>query len=180
MKTVNNTLKNQTQRIEVLEKNIENISMALRVNQLLLKQVIDQLQPMQSELKNNTGMLNDFQYRVLGLQKCLPVDAQQLAAIVDDMKLDHWQEASDKDDVSNKLENKNTVSSKEDIVIITSTVLNDVPSSGIFRSKIKLEEAGVELTNALLEKQVGDTVEVKLNNEMHKITLLGVRVKTVE
>jgi hypothetical protein len=151
--------------------------MALRVNQLLLKKVMDQLQPMQSELKNNTGILNDFQYRILGLQKCLPVNTEELTAVVDSLKLKDWQEASDKDDELNGLVSADMVSSKENVVILTSEIVGEEPGSGIFRSKIKLEEAGQELTDVLLNKKPGESVEVKLNDKTHHVTLLGVRVK---
>jgi len=177
MKMINEQKQNQAQKIQALEKNIENLSMALRVNQLLLKKVMDQLQPMQSELKNNTGMLNDFQYRILGLQKCLPVNIEELTTIVDSLKLKDWQDASDKDDESNGLIAADSVSSKEDFVILTSKVLGEEPEHGIFRSKIKLEETGQELTDALLNKKVGQSVDVELNGKTHHVTLLGVRVK---
>jgi hypothetical protein len=177
---INEVKQNQAQKIQVLEKNIENLSMALRVNQLLLKQVVDKFQLMESELKNNTGILNDFQYRILGLQKYLPIDTEELSSVVDALKLKDWEEASSKDDVENNLKNVESVSSKEDIVILTSTIKDGKPDSGIFRSKIKLEEAGAELCEALLNKNVGDCVDVVLNNETHSVTLLGVRVKNLE
>lgn len=180
MKMVNEIKQNQAQKIKDLEKHIENISMALRVNQMLLKKVIDQIQPMQLELKSNTGILNDFQYRILGLQKCLPVDVQELSAAVDELKLKDWQEASDKDDISNNLKSTDVVSAKEDMVIITSKILGETSEAGIFRSKVKLEEAGADLVEALLSKKVGESVEVKLNDKIHQITLLGVRVKQTQ
>jgi len=181
MKMVNQQKTNQIQRIETLEKHIENLSMALRVNQILLKQTIDQLQPMQSELKTNTSILSDFQYRVLGLQKYLPINNEELTSIVNELKSTDWDRASDKDDLDKKLEKKEFVSSKNDIVIISSVVLEgENVKGGIFRSKIKLEEAGQGLVDVLLNKKVGETVEAVLNDEKHLVSLLGVRTTNLE
>lgn len=162
-------------RVEKLEKEIANLSMATRISQMLLKQVMEQLETLKKETNSNTGMLNDFQYRVLALQKTLNVNVDAIAAEADALKLVDWNSASDKDDATQNFIHSNKVESDADVVIITSTVPGS-DNGGIFRSKSVLADTrNKELIDALVGKSVGDKVEVTLNEEKHVVELLGVR-----
>lgn len=162
-------------RVEKLEKEIANLTMATRISQMLLKQVMEQFETLKKENNSNTRMLNDFQYRVLALQKTLNVNVDTIAAEADALKLIDWNSASDKDDAVQNLKITNKVESDADVVIITSTVIG-TENGGIFRSKTVLADThSKELVDALIGKTVGDKVEVTLNEEKHLIELLGVR-----
>jgi hypothetical protein len=169
------------QDIETFKKQIENLNMAMRINQTMLKQIMDNLLNVSSESKNLTGMFNDFQYRFLATQKFLNVNTDEVAKIADSMKLDDWNKASQKDDIDNGFQEVDTVMDASNIVILTSKTPEEAEDKGIFRSKVLLSETGSqELINSLMSKKVGDVVEVQLNEVKHVITLLGVRVKPSE
>jgi predicted nuclease with TOPRIM domain len=181
IRNTNKDVKTLEQEIETLKKQTENLNMAMRINQAMLKQLMDNLVNLGGESKNLTGMFNDFQYRFLATQKLLNVNTEDVAKISDSMKLEDWTKASEKDDVDNGFQEANTVTSASDVVIITSKTPDEAEDKGIFRSKVLLSETGSkELIDGLMNKTVGDVVEVQLNGIKHVITLLGVRVKPAE
>jgi hypothetical protein len=168
-------------RVENLEKTVEQLSMSVRVSQMLLKQVLEQLQKHSDGLRSTTGMINDFQYRVLAMQNTLNLDKVKLAAAADELKLADWQSASDRDDIAAGLQSLQKVESATDYVVLTSTTPGVAEDRGIFRSKIQLAESGnKDLIDALVGKSVGEQVTVKLNGDDHLITLLGVRRQVQE
>ena len=166
-----------SERLEALEKEAANLSMAIRVNQALMKQLMDQLRPMQDDLTRFYGALNDTQYRLSALVSTLNLDKNVLAKEADKYKLVDWQEASDKDDAARSLESADLVSSPDDIVIITSTTPDEVEDRGIFRSKTSLSEiANKDIAEGFLNKSVGHTLETLINGSRHVVELVGVRV----
>lgn len=167
-------------RVEKLEKEVANLSMATRISQMLLKQMMEQNQKLSGDLRATTGMLNDYQYRFLALQGHLGVDVNKLAVDADGLKLKDWNDASDRDDVENKFVPANVVSDVTNTVIFASTTPDLPEDKGIFRSKVVLADTGSkEFIDAVLGKTVGDVFDVKLNNDLHRVTLLGVRVAPV-
>lgn len=178
IRNTNKDVKTLEQEVETFKKQIENLNMAMRINQAMLKQMMDNLMSVGGECKNLTGMLDDFQYRFLATQKTLSVDMDKVAEIADFLKLEDWNKASQKDDVDNCFNESDTVTDASNVVIITSKTPDEVEDKGIFRSKILLSETGSkDLIDGLVGKKVGDIVEVQLNGVRHVITLLGVRVK---
>jgi hypothetical protein len=170
-----------SERLEALEKEAANLSMAIRVNQALLKQFMDQLRPMQDDLTRFYGALNDTQYRLSAIVSTLNLDKNALAKEADKYKLVDWQEASDKDDAARSLESTDAVSSSDDIVIITSTTPDEAEDRGIFRSKTALSEiANKDIAEGLLGKSVGYTLETVINGSRHVVELVGVRVAPKE
>lgn len=166
-------------RIEKLEKEVANLNMAIRISQMLLKQLMEQMQPVQQELRATTGMVNDFQYRTLALQSTLGVDLVALKTKADELKLNDWNQASDKDDEANGFTKADTATSSEDTVIISSVVAGK-DDAGIFRSKVVLGQTGnQQLVEGLLNKAVGTVVDVKIGEDVHTVTLLAVRVAPV-
>lgn len=161
--------------IDALKKQVENLTMALRINQALLQQVLPSVQAMGQDLKNTTAMMNDFQYRFLALQKLLNVDVAKMGEEADALKLFDWDKASDADDEEKGLVSVPKVESPQDIVIITSTI-EGKSEGGIFRSKMVLAETGNQaLIDALNGAEVGAKVSVDLAGDTHNITLLGIR-----
>lgn len=167
---------NQANRIEALEKELTNVTMALRVNQALVKQLLEQIRPMQEDLTRFYGALNDNQYRLSALVDISNTDKKLLSEKTDEFKLKDWQEASDKDDESRGLETVQTVSSLEDIVIISSTTPDEEEDKGIFRSKTALKDiSNNDITEGFLNKSVGATVETQINGSRHVVELIGVK-----
>jgi hypothetical protein len=165
-------------RVEKLEKETANLNMAVRIVQMLLKQVMEQLESIKADTRANTSMLNDFQYRLLGLQSATNANVADVARIADELKLTDWNDASAKEDTTGGFATSDLVTAATDTVIITSSTPEVSPDAGIFRSRTVLAETGnKDLIDALLNKKVGDKVEVSLNGIKHIIELLGVRVK---
>lgn len=161
--------------IDALKKQVENLTMALRISQALMQQVLPSVQNMGNDIKNVSSMFNDFQYRFLAMQKLMDVDVIKMAQIADELKLADWEKASDADDVERELVVADSVESPQDIVIFTSDVY-DKPEAGIFRSKMVLAETGnQEMIDRLQGMVVGTKLSVELAGNTHHITLLGVR-----
>jgi hypothetical protein len=170
--------KSPIDRVEALEKEVSNLNMAIRVSQMLLKQALERLDDSEAKNRQNLSMLNDFQYRLLGLQAATNVDISAVAKAADDLKLTDWNKASDAEDEKDNLVVVDSVSSQDNIVILTSTTPNTTPDVGIFRSRTSVSEIGnPELIDTLIGKTVGDKFEFDLNGSKHVIELLGVRAK---
>jgi hypothetical protein len=167
--------KNVHQEVEELKKQVENLTMALRISQTLLQQVLPGVQTMGQEVKNLGAMLNDFQYRQLALQKVLAVDTTKLSDVASELKLVDWEKASDADDAERDLVAVDTVESPQDIIIFTSEV-DGKEEGGIFRSKMVLAETGnQQMVEGLQGATVGATLSVELAGDTHNITILGIR-----
>jgi hypothetical protein len=167
---------NQVARIEALEKELTNVSMALRVNQALVKQLLEQLRPMQEDLTRFYGALNDNQYRLTAAVDLLSLDKKALSEKTDEFKLKDWQDASDKDDELRGLFTADLVESTEDIVVISSTTPDEEEDKGIFRSKTQLKDINnKEITEGFLNKSVGTTVETQINGSRHVVELLSIK-----
>lgn len=167
-------------RLDTLEAQSENLNMAVRITQALLKQMMEQHKPMQDGLRSTTSMVNDFQYRVLAMQELLNVDVAALTAKADELKLKDWQTASDRDDAERGFTVADKVESAEDVVVISSLV-GDASNVGIFRSKMVLAETGnPELVEGLIGKSPGFTMDAKIGEDTHKVTLLAVRKQPVQ
>ena len=179
MKLMNNKKRvvSTSERLEALEKEAANLSMAIRVNQSLLKQLMEQLRPMQDDLTRFYGALNDTQYKMSAIVSMLNVDKNTLAKEADKLKLVDWQAASDKDDLARGLEKVEIVSSPDDVVIITSTTPDETEDRGIFRSKTPLSDiANKDIAEGLLGKTVGHIIETNINGSRHVVELVGIRL----
>lgn len=182
MKMANSQKKNNkpnAARLAELEREVANLTMAVRVSQALVKQLIDQTRLAKEDLTRFYSALNDVQYKTGALLSSVPgVSREQIAALADQLKLADWQESSDKDDATNALVSADFVSSENDIVIITSTTPDEAEDKGIFRSKSLLKDiANQDIVNGLLNKPVGTTLETTINGSRHVVELLGVRVQ---
>lgn len=164
-------------RVAELEREVANLTMAVRVSQALLKQFMEQIRPMQEDLTRFYSALNDAQYKTSALLSSVPgVSREQIAALADQLKLADWQQSSDKDDQARGLVPVDAVSSEDDVVIIASTTPDEPEDKGIFRSKSPLKDiANQDIVNGFLNKAVGETVETTINGSRHVVELLGVR-----
>lgn len=169
--------KTATARVADLEREVANLTMAVRVSQALIKQLVEQIKPMQEDLTRFYSALNDVQYKTSALLSSVPgVSRQQIASVADQLKLIDWQQSSDKDDELRGLVPADSVTSDEDVVIIASTTPDEEEDRGIFRSKSPLKEISNEdIAKGFLNKSVGATVETNINGSRHVVELIGVR-----
>lgn len=164
--------------IDSLKKNVENLSMVLKVSQAMLQQILPHIQILGEEGAANKAEINELQYRLLALQKVCNVDEIQIKANVDLARFNDFEQSSAEDDIKNNLYKTDEVTSPDSIVIITS---NTDDGKGIYRSKIVLKETGnQELIDGLIGKKVGDSLEIMLNDTKHNVILLGVREKAAQ
>jgi FtsZ-binding cell division protein ZapB len=158
-----------------LETTVKNLTMAVRVMQIMNQQLATSYQNMQNDMNRLLGVVNNLQYKSNAMQSLLNVDEAVINAKADEIKLTDYNKASDKEDQEKGLTVADVVVA-DSICIITSTC--EDKEKEIFRSKFKLSEAGVpELQEKLVGKKVGDKVEVTLNGTVHTIELLGVRTE---
>jgi hypothetical protein len=162
--------------MDQMNKQVDAASMALRLNQLMVQQLTKQVGEMRQSLATATNMLNDFQYRMLAMQRIANIDAPALQRVTDDLKLADFDQELARKDAEDKAEVVPAVESDDDIVIITSTTPDAGGDHGILRSRIRIAETNhPDLMKAFIGKKVGDKVETELNGMKHVIEILGVR-----
>lgn len=162
-----------SQLIREMDKELKNMQLAARLNQMMIQQLLQNMQAMGKDLGKAYGVLNELQYKVLAMQKVGTFDADALNKQADEMRLNDFIEASDEEDKSGNFTIGETVQN-DSTVIITSVAPGD--NAGIFRSRIKLAESGnPTLIEGLMGKPVGTKVKCTLNEVEHEVELLGIR-----
>lgn len=161
------------EKLRQLEAEVKNMQMATRISQMMTQQLIQNNQNLSQDLGRALGLINELQYKILAVQEVSGLDVSKLSDVANALRLKDFNEASDKEDAELGFTQGTTVD-ENSTVILTSTT--DVPDMGIFRSKLKLADCGnPELIQALMGKEVGAKVKVKLNGVEHEIELLGIR-----
>lgn len=162
--------------IRSMQTELKNLQMAMRINQMMSQQMIQQFTTAGQDIQNLMQVSNDLQYRTLAMLELLAVDTDKLDEVADRLKLKDYNAASDKEDAAKGYIVGNVVG-ENSIVILTSEAPNN---AGIFRSKFKLSESGVpELQKALLGQVPGFKAKLTLNNVEHEVELLAVREEPV-
>ena len=162
------------EKMKELETYVANLSTSSKITQNMVQQLLVNHRNMASDLNKALNMLNETQYKVLALQRLADVSLEQVASTVDEIRLNDFNEASDKEDTEKQYSVGSVV--KEDSIVILTSKTDTTPDRGIFSSKIKLSESGVpDLITALMDREVGARAIVKLNGEDHTIELLGIR-----
>lgn len=166
-----------TNRVAELERELSTLTMAVRISQALIKQLTEQLRPIQDDMTRFYSALNDTQYKTAALLASVPgVSKEQIASLADQLKLTDWQASSDRDDAVRGLVPADVASSPEDTVIITSTTPNESEDKGIFRSKSLLKDiANQDIANGFLNQPIGTKLETSINGSLHVVELLAVR-----
>jgi len=164
------------ERLRELEVEIKNLSMSVRISQMMTQQIMQNLKPMHEDLARVTGLIQELQYKVLAAQKVSGVDVELLNAAANEMRLSDFNEASDREDKEHNFTVGDVVNEQSTIVL---TSITEEKDRGIFRSRLKLSECGVpDLITALMGRQVGAKAIVKLNGLDHNVELLGIRQPT--
>ena len=159
-----------------LEKALENSQMSIRLTQMMVKQLLDQMQNSRLDIDNTMGMLNDFQYRTLAMLELSGISKKDIDVKADALKLKDYMAASDKEDeVKGYLDDSAGVVGEDSVVTITSSTNGD-EDRGIFRSKFPMSEC---LTPSIKEKllglKVGESFEEQIKSDLHKITVVSLK-----
>ena len=163
------------QRFELVEKNVKQLQMTTKVNQMMLQQIGNSVSPMQNDLGELAARQRELQYRVLACQELLSLKLDDIEAKSLELQAKDFQESSDKEDADKSYIVADVVA-ENSAVIITSKTPEEEEDKGIFRSKIVLSDIAIpELSESLLGKKVGDKVESDVNGVKHVIEVLGIR-----
>ena len=164
-------------RIRTLETQIANAETAVRLTQMMVQQLLVNNKSIMQDLSFAAGQIQELQYKVWALQKTHPnLDSSELEQLINTQRLKDFNEAAQKADLSDNLQQAETI--EEDSVVVITTTAKDATGTdvGIFRSRIKLSESGVpDLINNLLGKKVGEKTTVTLNNTPHVVEVLSVK-----
>lgn len=164
---------NKAQKIAELEVQLKNSQMAQQISQAMIRQLMQNMQNMESDLKKAFNVIAELQYKVLAIQDVSGLSVVDLNAKAQDMQLKDFNEASDVEDVKEALVVGDKVQDNS-VVVLTSTT--STADAGIFRSRIKLADCGnPALIKAFAGASVGAKAKTVLNGVEHEIELLGIR-----
>jgi hypothetical protein len=164
-------------RMKVLENAIKGLQTATQVNQLMLKQVLQNEQRLGDDVAQLMRLVQELQYRVLAIQRVASFDLDKLTAVVDELRLKDFDEYSSKEDKDNSLEVVDGPLAPGDVFIATSKAAQ--PDKSVFRLRVSTNDLRVkDLADALMGKTLGETVKVVYDGVEHEFTLLGVRRPT--
>jgi hypothetical protein len=155
---------------------LENLQMSVRVSQMMIQQLMQNVKNMGDDLGNAFNQLFELQYKYNAIQKHLNLDSATLASIANEQRLEDFNEASVKADLKEDLDRVDVVDADSTITITSSATDESGQDRGIFRSRLKLSESGVpDLITKLTGKRIGEKVTVALNGINHEIELLSIR-----
>src|SRR5206468_3418799 len=86
------------QQVRSLEADVKNTQMALRINQMMVQQLMQSNKNLSDDLGRALGLINELQYKVLAVQQVANLDTGALSKIANDLRLKDFNEASDKED----------------------------------------------------------------------------------
>lgn len=162
------------ERLRKIEADLENVSQALQLANMMVKHLNNKNQGIETDLNNSMGIINDFQYRTLAMLELATYSKDDLDAKAEELKLKDFYEASVKEDAEKEYtDNTASIIHENSIVILTSKIKDADDEDGILRSKFHMEKCLTpNIREALLGSKVGDKVEVELNGKNHIIEVL--------
>jgi hypothetical protein len=163
-------------KIGELEKALENSQMSIRLTQMMVKQLLDQMQNSRLDIDNTMGMLNDFQYRTLALLELSGVNKKDIDKRADELKLADYDKASSAEDLAKGyLDDASGLVGEESVVTITSSTNGD-EDRGIFRSKFPMSECLTpSIKDKLMGLKIGESFEEQIKGDLHKITVVSLK-----
>jgi hypothetical protein len=162
------------ERLREIEAELKNMQMALRINQMMVQQLLQNSRTIGEDLGRALNLINELQYKNLAMQQMGSFDLTALQQAVDSLRLKDFNDASDKEDKDGNFTEGDLVT-EDSTVIITSTT-DDPNDAGIFRSRVRVSEAGnPDFVKAFMGRPVGAKAVLKLNGKDHTIELLAVR-----
>ena len=165
---------NPKEKLHVMAKELENLSMASRISQMMTQQIMQNSKAMHEDLSRAMNIISELQYKILAVQKVAGLDIEKMNEVANEQRLIDFNEASDKEDSERGFTNGDLVN-EQSVVILTSTT-TEVKDQGIFRSRLKLAECGVpDLISAFMGRGIGAKALVSLNGVEHEVELLAVK-----
>lgn len=159
---------------------VENLQMALRMTQMMVQNQDRTIRAISSDLNQCMSMLNDIQYRTLSMLKAKSLDSNIIEPIAQQLKLEDYMSASDKDDQAKGLIISDVID-LQSTVIFTTTTPDLQEDAGIFRSKIMVRECPHQgLKDALIGKKVGDKFDVEIDKNRHIVEIVDIRTQTAQ
>lgn len=155
---------------------LENLQMSVRVSQMMIQQLMQNVKSMGDDLGSASNQLFDLMYKFNAIQEHLKINPDTIVGIANNLRLDDFNKASANADAKEDLIGSDLVDDNSTITI-TSTAKDDSGQDrGIFRSRLKLSESGVpDLISKLNGKRVGERVQISLNGLDHEVELLSIR-----
>lgn len=152
---------------------LKNLQMASRITQMMCQRLMESNKNMGEDLAKSFQIINELQYKVLAMQSVAQLDETKVNSLISELRLKDFNEASDKQDIADGFTVIDSVEEDSTVILTSTTPGTD---AGIFRSRIKLSESGVEdLIKGFAGKGVGTQVTAKLNGLEHTVELLGIR-----
>lgn len=163
-------------KVNSLETEMQNMQMSVRMSQMMIQQLLENIKAMSSDLGNAFNQLYELQYKYTAVQKHLNLDTSVLTEIANAQRLKDFEESALKADERDGLTAIDTVDA-DSVIVITSTAQdNEGNDKGIFRSRLKLSECGVpNLIAKITGKTVGEKVQISLNGIEHTVELLSTK-----
>jgi len=164
---------NRKEKLHTMAKELENLTMASRINQMMTQQLMQNLKNMGEDIGRALNLISELQYKILAIQKVSGLSIEDMNKVANDQRLIDFNEASDKEDTERGFTEGDIVN-EQSVIILTSTT--EEKDRGIFRSRLKLAECGVpDLINAFMGRGVGAKAIVSLNGLDHEVELLAVK-----
>jgi hypothetical protein len=166
----------KNEALRKLETEMANLQMAGRISQMMTQQLMQNTKGLSEDVNAAMQQLMEVQYKLDAVTKHFNLDPKVLADIANQQRLVDFTDASVKADIKDNLINADVVSEDSTVVITSKATDENGNDRGIFRSRLKLSEAGVpDMIAAFQGKQVGDKVTTKLNGLDHEVELLAIR-----
>lgn len=162
--------------LEKIEKEMANIQMANRISQMMVKQLMENVKSMNSDLNAAITQMYELQYKLNAAVKLSNLDPVALADTANAQRLVDFNEASTRADLKDNMTAVDTVTANSTVTISSTATDAAGNEAGIFRSRIKLSESGApDLIKGLEGAAVGAKVNCKLNGLDHVVELLAIR-----
>jgi hypothetical protein len=161
--------------VQDLENRVQNLEMGLRVSQMLVRQLMENMQPMKNDLGELAIRQKELQYRALAFQELTSLDSDKIQDLSLQLQIKDFEESSDKEDKELEYTVADVVA-EDSAVILTSSAPSDDGDKGILRSKLLISEIQFpDLREALIGKKTGDKLDHNINGIDHNIEILGIR-----
>jgi len=155
-----------------MQVELQNNQMAIKMSQMLLKRMLEDNSNMGKDLGAALAQITEMQYKFAALVSTLKLDPEQVAETANVQRLADFDKAASEEDAREELLVADTVTSDSTITITSTTE----DGSGIFRSRIKLADAGVPaLTKGLMGQPVGTKLDIDIAGKVHNVELLSIR-----
>jgi len=163
------------QKFEILESKVKNLEASIRIMQMMQQQMGQSLMPLQQDVSGMATQLQTASYTNLAIQELLGVDTKKLDTVYQKLRLNDYNEVSDKEDIDNSYSALEAVESDQNIVILTSHTPDEDKDKGIFRTKMVVADLGPELSALLIGKKVGDKFDFNLKEIKHVFELIAIK-----